>query len=95
MTDARHSCQTPGCKRTLKYRGYTEWVCQKCYSRVPPAIKREHTEAKKNLRKVVRKGNHDEIVAAWNRAEAAWMAVKDSARGSLPSDDVLRHIGVL
>jgi hypothetical protein len=98
MTAARLHCQTPGCRRTRKgFGGYDEWVCQKCYDKVPPTTRREHVEAKRVLRKIVRK--HDvpdaDRESAWLRTEAAWIAVKDAARGGLPDDDVLRQMGVV
>jgi len=96
VTGERLHCQTPGCRRTRKPFGYGEWVCQKCYDRVPAATRREHVEAKKALRMKARRKDktHDEIVQAWNRSQVAWAAVKEAASGGLPDDDFLRHIGV-
>ncbi len=97
MTAERLHCQTPGCRRTHKFfGGYTEWVCQKCYDRVPPSTRREHVEAKKALRTLARRQTPDaDKERAWARAEVAWIAVKTAARGGLPDNDVLRQMGVI
>lgn len=96
MSGGRLHCQTPGCRRSTKPAKYTQWVCQKCYDRVPDTTRREHVEAKKALRLLARRRGttQDDIYTAWNRAEAAWMAVKEAARGGLPDEDFLRHIGL-
>lgn len=98
MTAERLHCETPGCRRTRKgFGGYIEWVCQKCYERVPPSTRREHVEAKRVIRSLVRRqGSSDaDKERAWRRGEAAWIAVKEAARGGLPDGDVLREIGVI
>ncbi|NTF18069.1 hypothetical protein G6L37_06600 [Agrobacterium rubi] len=97
MTGERLHCQTPGCRRTRKACGYAQWVCQKCYEKVPAATRREHVEAKKVLRMKSRRQdrNREEIVEAWNRSQTAWAAVKDAARGGLPDEDFLMHIGLV
>lgn len=94
---SRLHCQTPGCRRTRKpFSGYSEWVCQKCYERVPPATRREHVEAKKALRMMARRVvTQEQKESAWRRADAAWDAVQTAARGGLPDDDVLRQMGLL
>lgn len=97
MSGDRLHCCTPGCRRTRKpFGGFSEWVCQKCYDRVPTSTRREHTDAKKDLRIKARRTDktHEEILEAWNRSQAAWGAVKQAARGGLPDDNVLKEIGV-
>lgn len=98
MTAERLHCQTPGCRRTRKgFCGYTEWVCQKCYGRVPPSTRREHVEAKRALRSLARRQDTSDAdkVRARRRGEAAWIAVKEAARGGLPDSDILREMGVI
>lgn len=98
MTAGRLHCQTLGCRRTCKaFGGYEEWVCQKCYDRVPPATRREHVDAKRAIRSLARRQSAPDAERdqAWLRAEAAWLAVKEAARGGIPDDDVLRQMGVI
>jgi hypothetical protein len=98
MTGERLQCATPGCRRTRKeFSGHTEWVCQKCYDRVPRETKREHGEAKRSLKRIARlkASTEDDVRSAWARSQMAWVAVKEAARGGLPDDDVLREIGVV
>jgi hypothetical protein len=98
VTTERLHCQTPGCRRTRKpFGGYGEWVCQKCYDKVPPTTRREHVEAKRALRKVARRRDVPDAdkEQAWLRTEAAWAALKAAARGGLPDSDVLRQMGVI
>ena len=92
----RVCCSTPGCRRTTKPGRFSEWVCQKCYDRVPQALKREHVEAKRLLRSARRRAGDDAgREEAWERADAAWQAVRAAARGGIPDEAVLRSMGVV
>lgn len=96
-SDERLHCSTPGCRRSRRNEGpvFTEWVCQKCYDRVPPVVRAEHKAAKAVLRKLRRTRDFETLEAAFMRTDAAWEAVKRCARGGLPNDEELREIGLL
>lgn len=46
MTD-RHACVIPGCRRTCKPSGFSEWICGKHWTAVPKSMRRAYARSKR------------------------------------------------